>query len=115
MAAGVFNITIEQGIYFETNFNLKDAAGAAINITSYDFKSEIRNKNDNSLVKTFTCAIVNGSEGAMKITMAGSDTADIPQRNLVYDLIAKDTANRYRRYLEGKVNVVDTVTSTAGL
>ena len=115
MAAGVFNIIIEQGIYFETNFNLKDAGGAAINITSFTFKSEIRNKNDNSLVKTFTCTIINAALGAMKITMAGSDTADIPQRNLVYDLIAKDTADRYRRYLEGKVNVVDTITSTAGL
>ena len=115
MAAGVYNLTMEQGIYFETNFNLKDAGGSAINITSYTFKSEIRNKNDNSLIKTFTCTIISGSAGSMKITMAASDTADIPQRNLVWDLIAMDSTSKLRRYLEGKVTVIDTITSTAGL
>lgn len=115
MAAGVFNLTIEQGIFYETAFNLKDEAGVAINITGYTFKSEIRNKNDNSLIKTFTCSIVSATVGSMKITMTGADTADIPQRNLVWDLIAKDSTDKYRRYVEGKVNVVDTITSTAGL
>ena len=41
MAAGVHNIEITKGTDFSLTMTLKDAGGAALNVTNYTFKSQL--------------------------------------------------------------------------
>ena len=113
MAATTLNITIEQGITFETQFTLADNSGAAINITGYTFQSSIVEQTNGDTMGSFTFEITNASAGVFKMTMSSATTSQIPESStLIWDLIAKDSLDVVRRYLEGSVNVIDTATST---
>ena len=42
MAAGIYDIIIEQGATFTLSATWKDSAGAAINLTSYSARMQVR-------------------------------------------------------------------------
>jgi len=115
MAAGTYNIAIDKGSDFAFTATLKDAAGDAIDITSYTFKAEIRRKPETKLEKAFTITKTNASGGVLKLALADGDTRDLPVGVLRYDLVGKDGSSNIERYLTGKVTVTDTVTDTEGL
>ena len=115
MAAGTYNIAIDKGSDFAFTATLKDAAGDAIDITSYTFKAEIRRKPETKLEKAFTITKTNASGGILKLALADGDTRDLPVGVLRYDLVGKDGSSNIERYLTGKVTVTDTVTDTEGL
>ncbi|MDP6585503.1 MAG: hypothetical protein QF535_12670 [Anaerolineales bacterium] len=110
MAVAKYNIKLNKGVYYNTTFNFKDKDGAALNITSYTFKAEIRRDSDGELEKAFTCAITNATSGVMKMSMSASDTNELPEDDLVYDILAKDSANNIHRYVKGKIIISDTIT-----
>ncbi len=113
MAATTLNITIEQGITFEMQFTLKDNAGNATNITGYTFQSSVVEQTNGDAMGAFTFAITNAAAGIFNMSMAASVTSQVPESStLIWDLIAKDSNDVVRRYLEGSVNVIDTATST---
>ena len=112
MGAVTHNIIIERGIYFEEQFTLKDDSGTAINLTGYEFKAEIHKKGNSKVERAFSTGLVNASEGKMKIYISGAQTGDLTPGHLEYDLVAKDSADKIRRYVKGEVTVHDTISST---
>ena len=113
MAAGTHNITIEKGIDFELTFNLKDSSDAAINVTGYTFKAELRRKASTGVAATFTSAITNASAGQVKISMNATTTRGLPVGKLQYDLVSQDGSSNVKRYVTGTATVKDTITDTS--
>jgi hypothetical protein len=111
--AATYNITIEQGVTFELQFTIKDNTGTAINISSYSFQASVVESTSDTVRGSFTFAITDGANGVVTMTMAAGTTANIPQSpTLIWDLIAKDSADKVHRYLEGRCNVLNPATST---
>jgi hypothetical protein len=115
MAAGTYNIIIDKGSDFSFTVTLANTAGAAINISGYTFKAEIRRKPETKLEKAFTVTKTNASGGVLKMALSDGDTRDLPVGKLRYDLVGKDGSSNIERYLTGTVTVTDTVTNTEGL
>tara|TARA_Y100001963_G_C6730978_1_gene423861 strand:+ start:931 stop:1278 length:348 start_codon:yes stop_codon:yes gene_type:complete len=115
MGAGVHDITVDRGVYYEVTFILKDDNGSAINISGYTFKSQIKRAGRSKPEQEFTCAIVNATGGSVRLSMAGNLTRRLPSESLEYDLVAKDSGNNIRKYVEGKVNLRETTTDTSNL
>ena len=114
MAAGVHNIEITKGTDFSLTMTLKDAGGAALNVTNYTFKSQIRRKQSTGTAAEFTITKTNAAGVQIKLALAKSGTAGLPNGKLLYDLVADDSSE-VRQYVKGKVTVIDTVTDTSGM
>jgi len=112
MAAGTYNISIEKGIHFDVSFTLKDSSGTVINVTDFTFKAEIRRRPETGLIKAFTITKTNASGGVIALEMTGANTLALPVGKLVWDLVAKDGADKIRRYLTGDVTVTESVSNT---
>jgi hypothetical protein len=112
MAAGIYNISIEKGIHFDVSFTLKDSAGDAINVTNFTFKAEVKRRAETGLIKAFTVTKTNATGGVIALEMTGANTLALPVGKLVWDLVAKDSANKIRRYLTGDVTVAESVSDT---
>jgi hypothetical protein len=116
MATGTYNITIEKGITFDVSISLKDNNNAAINVTNYTFKAEIRRKAETGLEKAFTVAKTNASGGVIELSMSKTDTQALPKGKLIYDLVANTgSSNKIIRIITGTVTVVESVTDTSNL
>lgn len=131
MAAAKHNITIEQGIDFTLEIQLKDAAGAAINLTSYNdgssttaphFLAKIKRSSEVSTVEaTFTTdklpveagdspsSGADGISGRVALKLTDVQTLALTNTSYVYDLYRQDAANNWHRDLEGTVTVVEGV------
>ena len=114
MAAGVHNIEITKGTDFSLTMTLKDSGGAALNVTNYTFKSQIRRKQSTGTAAEFTITKTNAAGGQIKLALAKSVTAGLPNGKLLYDLV-DDDSSEVRQYVKGKVTVIDTVTDTSGM
>lgn len=112
MAAGLYNISIEKGIHFDVSFTLKDSDGVAINVTNFTFKAEVRRRAETDLIKAFTITKTNATGGVIALEMTGANTLALPVGKLVWDLVAKDSSNKIRRYLTGDVTVTESVSNT---
>lgn len=112
MSAGTYNIEIEKGIYYDVSFTLKDSNGTVMDVTDFTFRAEVRRKSDTGLIKSFTVTKTDAENGVIQLKMIGSDTSALPVGVLKWDLIAKDGADKIRRYLGGKVTITDSVSNT---
>ena len=116
MATGTYDITIEKGITYDVSITLKDNNNAAINVTNYTFKAEIRRKAETGLEKAFTVTKLNASGGVIELSMTATNTQALPKGKLIYDLVANTcVSNKIIRIITGKVTVIESVTDTSGL
>lgn len=104
-------LTINQGATFESDLDLVDDDGSAINVAGYVFSGQIR-KSYYSLNPTanLTLNIVNAANGNVNIVLSAATTANIKAGRYVYDVKMTDTANVTTRIVEGIITVTPQVT-----
>lgn len=88
MAAGIYNITIEQGATFTITVTLTDGATPAvpIDLTGYTGRGQIRlNATDTTALADFTVTVLTPEEdGKVEITLSATDTEAIATTGLNY-------------------------------
>lgn len=114
MAAGLYDITIEQGATFQMNLTWKDSTGAAVNITGYTARMQVReNYEAESTLVSLTSSggdiVLGGALGTIAITIAASATQLLQLDEAVYDLELVNGAT-VTRLLQGKATVSREVT-----
>jgi len=104
-------LTINQGATFESDLDLVDDDGSAINVANYVFSGQIR-KSYYSLNPTanLTLNIVNAASGNVNIYLSAATTSNIKAGRYVYDVKMTDTANTVTRIVEGVITVTPQVT-----
>jgi uncharacterized protein YbcV (DUF1398 family) len=104
-------LTINQGATFESDLDLVDDDGSAINVAGYVFSGQIR-KSYYSLNPTanLTLNIVNAANGNVNIVLSAATTANIKAGRYVYDVKMTDTSNTVTRIVEGVITVTPQVT-----
>jgi hypothetical protein len=104
-------LTVDQGATFESNIDLVDDDGVAINVAGYIFSGQIR-KSYYSLNPTanLTITVVNSANGNVNITLNAATTTNIKAGRYLYDVKMRDTANVVTRIVEGIITVTPQVT-----
>lgn len=111
MAAGKYNIIIEQGSTFEKIITLKDSAGVAINLTGCSVAAQVREKiSSSTALFSFTCAITDAVNGKIKISLTKSQTTELTFKTAIYDLELTYPSTITKRILEGSVVLSKEVT-----
>jgi hypothetical protein len=110
-AVYVTNITINGGTDFSQVYELEDSTtNAALNLSGYSVKSEMRKHPSASGVTTFTSEIFSESTGRIKIGLSTSQTAALKEGRYVYDVVITDPYSVMSRVVEGTALVSKGVT-----
>jgi hypothetical protein len=112
MAAGPYELTIEQGVDRIIEVTIKDkATELPINITGWTFQLQIREKYTSaSVLYAPAVTIFNALGGVIRITLTATATAALPVKPLVYDLEGTRPDTTKIRILKGPVEVDPEVT-----
>jgi hypothetical protein len=114
MAAGTYNITLEQGATFAVQLLWQDENATPINLTGFTAEMQIRksSKADIALITlTDTAGLtLGGSAGTIDVLISASETAALPSDFIgVYDLEI-NSGSEIIRLIEGQVVVNAEVT-----
>lgn len=111
MAAGTYNIDIEQGADFGRTMQLSFAEDANRSLTGYSFTGQIRTeKSDTTALATFTVSVTNAAERIIYVSVANSITSTLPVGTAYYDIEMTYPDSTKIRFLEGIANVTGEVT-----
>lgn len=120
MAAGAYDITIEQGATFTLNLSYKDSAGDVVDLSSgYSSRMKIKEAADGTLIastesgdspkNTITIALA-ATGNNIVVSMTSANTAALDFKTAVYDLELTSGANTVDRIIKGKVTLDKEVT-----
>ncbi len=112
MAAGPYELEIEQGVDRVIEITLKDKlTELPINITGWTFQMQIRERyTSTSVLYSPTVTITDAINGEITITLTATATAALPPKALVYDLEATRADTKKIRILKGPAIVDPEVT-----
>ena len=109
MAAGKYNITIDQGSDFSIQLTIKES-GTAKNLTGYSARAQLRPTiTSSTLTATFTCTVTNASGGILKMELGNTATAALQPGQYYYDLEIY-TGSLVQRLVQGGATVRAEVT-----
>jgi hypothetical protein len=114
MAAGVYNLTIEQGATFRRQFTLRDQSGNPMNLNGFSARMQIRPEIDDEeiLVDLSTDdggITLGGDEGTIVVYISAEDT-EVMDSEGVYDLELIAPGGDVDRILKGRVRLDPEVT-----
>jgi hypothetical protein len=114
MAAGIYDITVEQGATFRLEATWKDSTGALVNLTGYSARMQIRETYESEdIILAFTSTggsiVLGGALGTIVVTGTATDTAKVPMTPAVYDL-ELENAGVVTRLLQGRATITQEVT-----
>lgn len=116
MAAGKYDLLIEQGATLQLNLVYKDANGDPIDITSYTARMQVRRDYNSptpllDLTTENGCIILGGAAGTISIEASDDMTRAIPAKVGVYDVELIAPGNGVvTRIIQGAVTVSPEVT-----
>ena len=115
MAAAQYDILIEQGATFQKLLTWKDESGAAIDLTDYTARMQVRLKKDSTsaLLSATTengYITLGGTAGTIDIEIPATVTADLSFTRAVYDLELVSSGGIVTRLIEGAVGLSKEVT-----
>ena len=85
--ATFYNITGYQGDYIQLTLNLKDSSGAALNLSGYQVRGQVRaSYGSTGVLLDLNPTITNELSGIMAININSYISADIPISDHVYDI-----------------------------
>lgn len=111
MAAGTYNLVIDQGSDFAITLTLSED-GSAKDLTNYSARAQLRSKKTaSSVAGSFTCTVTDAAAGKIKMELGNSVTAALTAGIYYYDLeIYTSNDANVTRLLEGQATVTQEVT-----
>lgn len=115
MTATVYNLSIEQGIPYVKEFQVKEATGANKNLTGYTARMQFRpypESTELSLDATTanTKLIIDTVSSLVKINLSEADTKALAYTSYSYDIELVDSSNKPIRLVQGSVSLSREVT-----
>lgn len=114
MAAGEYDITCEQGATLSLTFTWKDSSDAAVNLTGYSARMQVREKatSPGTLLSLTNGSglTLGGSAGTIALSVSATATAALEAGQYVYDLELQSGGGVVTRLLEGRFTVKAEVT-----
>jgi hypothetical protein len=111
--AGPHSFTLTQGQAWTETLTIKTNLGAAVNLTGYTAKAQIRPSPQSSTVLAeITCTFATDrTTGVVVISLTGTQTAALPANSAaVWDMFITDGSGNALRILQGQVATLARVT-----
>ena len=107
------NLTIYKNETFTYVLQLIDSSGDYIDLTGATIISQCRDKTTNNVVFTFVCsAEIPNTLGKFTINLSAGNSSNLtPNKNLYYDVKITFSTGEVVRWVQGDVQILDTVTS----
>jgi hypothetical protein len=125
MSAGRYDIVLEQGATFDLPLRYKTPSGAAVNLTDFSARMQVRESPASALLVEFNSALTSngfilmngaaedredGANGNLRIFMTAANSAALPRFSGRYDLELSDSSGYTVRLLEGQFRVEPEIT-----
>ena len=111
MAAGTYDIVIDQGSDFSIEVAIAEG-GSAVQIATHSVRAQLR-PSPSSSTKTadFTCTITDATNGKFTVQLSNSQTAAIASGKYYYDVeLVNTSSSAVTRLLQGVARVTAEVT-----
>lgn len=116
MAAGKYDIVIEQGADFLLTLTWRDQNYNPINLTAYTARMKVKETKDSTTtlisLTSSSGIILGGALGTIAIAITAANTATYTFETAVYDLELIDGSGVVTRLLEGSCTLSREVTTT---
>ena len=103
-------LQIEAGSTYDTTITVNDVNGAALNLTSYTARSQMRKSYQSTNYTEFDITIPNPADGTIGMALTAANTANIKAGRHVFDVEIEDGAGVITRIFEGIITVLPNVT-----
>lgn len=114
MAAGNYDIIVDQGSDYTLTVTVKDDSTTVSDLTGYSARAHIRpSKTSETLTASFTCTVDTSSPatGIVEMSLSNSVSKNIAAGSYFYDLEIYTAADAVvKRIIQGKVKVTQEVT-----
>ena len=112
MAAGIYNLSIEQGSSWQLQMDVDATKGSDLDITGYSFASKLAKSHYDDYPVSMTSTIVNTATGTFRLTLTPSQTALLdPSYEYIYDVEMTSPAGVVTRLIQGRATISAGVTS----
>lgn len=112
--AAVYSFTLDAGTDSTIVFAYKDSTGAAINLTGFSAKMQLRPNPGGTvgleLSTTNGKVVLGGAAGTVTVTFGHVDTTSLTLPTYVYDLELTDGSSNVTRLVQGTITVDPEVT-----
>ena len=110
MAAGTYNLTVEQGVDLTLQVNVQDGNGATYSLAGATAAAQIRDDYNGALLASFTAVTNTGTAGVIALTLSAVTASSLPLSGGRWDLLLTTSAGTKVRLLAGSVTVSGEVT-----
>jgi hypothetical protein len=110
MAAGVYNLTIEQGVDLALEIAVKDSTGATYSLAGSTAAAQIRDTYNGTLLASFAAVTATGTTGSLTLALNAATASALPISGGKWDLLLTTSANTKIRLLQGSVTIAGEVT-----
>jgi hypothetical protein len=110
MAAGTYNLTIEQGVDLDLQVSVQDSTGATYSLAGSTAAAQIRDTYNGSLLATFGVTTATGVTGRLDLELSAVTASSLPLSGGKWDLLLTTSAGSKVRLLNGTVTVSGEVT-----
>ena len=111
--ASVSNLFVDQGSDYSNIITIASSTGAALDLTNYTVKSQMRKSYGSSVAFNFNATIYDAATGKIRLQLTAAAASAIPAGRYLYDIEITNTATSAKtRVLEGIVVVTPEITQT---
>ena len=112
MAAGTYNLSIEQGASWQLQLDVDSSAGIDMDITGYTFASKLAKSHYDESPVSMTSTIINTSTGTFNLNLTPEQTAALdPAIEYIYDVEMTSPTGIVTRLIQGRATISAGVTS----
>lgn len=106
MAAGTYNLSIEQGASWELQLAIDATAGSDLDITGYTFDAKIAKSYYDDNPVSMTATIVNATNGIVKLSLTSTQTDALDAAiEYIYDVDMTSNTGTVTRLMEGRATI----------
>lgn len=103
---------MDQGADYSNIITVASSTGAALNLTNYTIKSQMRKSYGSSTAYDFTASIYDAVNGKVRLQLTATYASSIPAGRYLYDIEITSSTGGKTRILEGIVVVTPEITKT---
>jgi hypothetical protein len=102
------NLTADQGSTFESSIDVTGSDGAALDLTTYTIRAQVRKSYNSSTAVDFTTT--KDSSGNIGLSLSATQTSNMKAGRYVYDVEIESSSATVSRVLEGQLEITPRVT-----